>query len=125
MLSICAMCTPDAAGGGGGLSFQPRGTPTRWGGPIDCPAAVIRTDGLALDGLVGRKILTRDEAAMRLHVVDQDIAERPLIQRGLAMLRNVRERFRIFRLHHALAWLQRHALWQVNRRDRLVLQHIR
>ena len=36
----------------------------------------------------------------------------------------VRQRLRIFGLHHALAGLQRHALRQIDRRDRLVLQHV-
>ena len=47
-----------------------------------------------------------------------------MIQRRLAMLRDVGQRFRIFGLHHALAGLQRHALRQIDRRDRLVLQHL-
>ena len=57
--------------------------------PHDFPAAIIGADRLALDGLVGGEILARDEAAMRLHVVDEDVAERPVIQRRFAMLRNV------------------------------------
>ncbi len=61
---------------------------------------------------------------MRLHVVDQDIAERSLVQRRFAVLRNVSQRLRIFRLHHALAGLQRRPLGQIDRRDRLVLQHL-
>ena len=93
--------------------------------PQDFPAAIVGAYRLALHGLVGRQILAGDEAAMRLHVIDQDIAERSLVQRRLAMLRNMTQRLRIFRLHDALAGLQRHALRQIDRRDRFVLQHLR
>ena len=92
--------------------------------PQDFPAAIVGADRLTLDRLVGREILAGDEAAILLHVVDQDIAERSLIQRRFAVLRNIGQRLRIFRLHHALAGLQRRSLGQIDRRDRLVLQHL-
>ncbi len=47
-----------------------------------------------------------------------------MIQRRLAALGNVRQRFRIFRLHHALTDLQRRPVRQVDRRNILVLQHL-
>jgi len=56
------------------------------------PAAIIGPNRRALDRPVRRQIRTRDEAAMRLHVVDQDVAERPLVQRGLTMLHDERQR---------------------------------
>ena len=92
--------------------------------PEDLPAAIIGADRRALDGLVGGEVFARDEAAMRLHVVDQDVAERPVIQRRCAVARDIGQRLRIFRLHHALAGFQRHAIRQIDRRDRLVLQHL-
>ena len=91
--------------------------------PEDLPAAIIGPDRRALDGLVGCQVLARDEAAMGLHVIDEDVAERTRIERGVAMLRNIGERLGIFRLHDALAGLQRRSLRQIDRRDRLVLQH--
>jgi hypothetical protein len=93
--------------------------------PQDLPAAIIGADRLPLDGLVGGEVFARDKAAMRLHVIDQDVAERAVIQGALAVLRDIRQRLRIFGLHDALAGLERHALWQIDRRDRLVLQHLR
>ena len=47
-----------------------------------------------------------------------------MIQRGLAPLGDVGQRFRIFRLHHALTGLQRHPVRQIDRRNLLVLQHL-
>ena len=47
-----------------------------------------------------------------------------MIQRRFAMLGNVAQRFRIFRLHHALAGFQRRPVGQIDRRNRLVLQHL-
>ena len=88
------------------------------------PAAIIGADWLAFDGLVAREILAGDEAAIPLHVVDEDIAERTVIQRRLATLGDVGQRFRIFRLHHALTNLQRRPLGQIDRRNLLVLQHL-
>ena len=40
------------------------------------------------------------------------------------MLGNVAQRLRIFRLHHALAGFQRRSPGQIDRRDRLILQHL-
>ena len=92
--------------------------------PEDFPAAIIGADRRALDGLVGRQILARDKAAMGLHVVGEDIAERPVIQRLLAVLRYIGQRLRIFRLHHPFAGFERCAVGQIDRRDRLVLAHL-
>ncbi len=87
------------------------------------PAAIIAPDRQPLDGLDRGEIVARDEAAMRLHVVDQDVAERAAIERAFAVLRDIRQRLRIFRLHHALAGLERRAVRQIDRRDRLVPEH--
>ncbi len=89
----------------------------------DLPAAIIGADRLPLDGLVGFQIRMRDEAAIGLHVVDEHIAEQAVVQRVRAVLRDIAERLGIFRLHHALAGFQRRTLGQIDRRDRLVLQH--
>ena len=68
-------------------------------------AAIVGADRLPLDGLVGGEVFARDKTAMRLHVVDEDVAKRAVIQRVGAMLRNIRQRFRIFGLHDAFARL--------------------
>src|ERR1700760_3705727 len=87
------------------------------------PVAIVATDRQTLDAFDGGEIIARDEAAMLCHVVDQDIAERAAIERGLAMLADVSERLRIFGLHDTLAGLQRRAVRQIYRRNRLVLEH--
>ena len=54
--------------------------------PENLPAAIIGADRRALDGLVGGQVLARDEAAIRLHVIGEDVAKRTVIERGVAML---------------------------------------
>ena len=88
------------------------------------PAAIIRPDRRALDRLVRCEVLAADKAAMRLHVVGQNVAERTPIQRGFAVARDISQCLRIFRLHDAIAGLQRRPIRQIDRRDRLVLAHL-
>ena len=90
----------------------------------DFPAAIISPDRRALDGLVRCEILARDEAAMRFHVIQQDVAERTAIERRLAVARDGGERLGIFGLHHAIACVQRRSMRKINRGDRLVSQHL-
>src|SRR3954447_10837567 len=85
----------------------------------DGPAAVIGADRLPFDGLVAGEIVAPDEAAGLFHVVDEDVAKRPLIERLFAVVGDIPQRLGIFGLYHALADLERLAVWQIDRRDRL------
>lgn len=51
---------------------------------------------------VGRQIGLADEATVFLHVVDEDIAERSLIERCLALRCGIAQRLRTLGLHHAI-----------------------
>ena len=88
MFSICVMCTPEAAGGGG---------------PIDLPAAILAADRRALDHAVFGEILARDEAAGVLHALDEEVAQRPAVQRLFALLGDQGQRLGIVALHQPLA----------------------
>jgi hypothetical protein len=87
------------------------------------PAAIIGSHRRAFDGPVGREVFAADKPAMVLHVVHQNVAERPLIQRRFAVARDGGERLGILSLYDALAGVQRRPVRQIDRRDRLVLAH--
>ena len=78
-------------------------------------------DRLALDGLVGRQVVARDEAAMRSPCSRRRMSPSGPPYSAASPCCAISAASRHIRLHHALAGLQRRAAGQIDRRDRLVL----
>ena len=84
----------------------------------------MAADRGALFDLVAGEIVAAHEAAGLLHALDEQVAQRPTVQRLLALLRDESQRLGVLRLHQPLARLQRRAIGQEQRGGELVLRQV-